>query len=291
MIENTATSEFKNNDGLPEYLYKYVSLEDIGIEQKHELKYKVINSKRERSLDILRTKSIWFASPDNFNDPYDCAPVFNFDGTAGQIRKFLCSEYIRRYPGLTRNQRKIKARNDYTAFSKSKDYLLDLSKKEQRYLMPILAVLSLSSLPDIFLMWSHYANNHKGICYRFNTTKSFFQCAERVDYSDERPAITPFQNDQFKTRKSLLTKALFWAYENEWRVIGHPGAPEEIPQKPGLASFPAGTLDGVIFGAETSASDRRDICEIISKLDEKIEIYNMSLDEKYYKLNMQRISS
>jgi len=95
-------------------------------------------------------------------------------------------------------------------------------------------------------MWSHYGDSHKGIALRFRSeeTNPFFGRAQEVSYQTERPVVNVFtdSSDDLMT-KSLLTKADFWSYEEEWRIIDHDTGP-------GLKQFEPDDLDGVIFGAK-----------------------------------------
>lgn len=119
------------------------------------------------------------------------------------------------------------------------------------------------------LMWSHYADSHKGfvIEYDFNTyINTCLNCNKAcpnrhsealypVRYSYERfdaTALliysanlflmkqfvqdgTPVLDDQFVVHKALLNKSTNWSYEKEWRLISlsdNPKCTEQIKLKP-----------------------------------------------------------
>lgn len=64
------------------------------------------------------------------------------------------------------------------------------------------------------LLWSHYANNHKGICLGFDLLRSEVQC---VVYKRKRPRLQP-DADPAQVRDLLLrTKFIGWKYEQECR--------------------------------------------------------------------------
>lgn len=85
-------------------------------------------------------------------------------------------------------------------------------------------IISFTTEDKNILMWSHYADSHKGMVIGFDASHSFF-CNPKpydsytgklheVDYSKERP------HDIMNNAKSLFTtKAEDWAYENEYRLI------------------------------------------------------------------------
>ncbi|APV50631.1 hypothetical protein BWI17_13595 [Betaproteobacteria bacterium GR16-43] len=70
------------------------------------------------------------------------------------------------------------------------------------------------------LLWAHYASGHSGVCLEFDATQEPFRNAVRVEYEQDYP--TPdFANgnvDQL-ARIGLLTKAAWWEYEKEFRLI------------------------------------------------------------------------
>lgn len=71
------------------------------------------------------------------------------------------------------------------------------------------------------LLWSHYADKHMGICVHLNHKALPFAAAARVDYDKDFPIVTyPLHDDLSRLmRKSVLTKANYWDYEQEYRLF------------------------------------------------------------------------
>ncbi len=123
-------------------------------------------------------------------------------------------------------------------------------------------MLSLSAKPDRVLMWSHYAASHAGICLRFSRAEwAFpFRAAQRVAYCAERPVVNPVLDDaETIVSKFVLSKADFWAYEEEWRVMSHPGSPVNPGGGHGLITYEPRALDGIILGARISDADAAEV--------------------------------
>ena len=98
-----------------------------------------------------------------------------------------------------------------------------------------LAVLCFTSKADNILMWSHYANNHEGICIEFDKNADFFNgqfnitnisekndpnigVLREVEYTIDRPCYASpieLENDT----ASWFVKAKDWAYEEEQRLL------------------------------------------------------------------------
>mgnify|MGYP001813079996 FL=1 len=132
-------------------------------------------------------------------------------------------------------------------------------------------VFSLATDPANILMWSHYSDDHAGICIEFDTESQpgAFPNLHPVRYSEESPVIEkrfanilmnlkdkdPSMDEGFLARLArddvdaewtdheirvwFLTKSLLWAYEREWRSV--------VPG-PGLKKIPAATISGVVLG-------------------------------------------
>lgn len=65
------------------------------------------------------------------------------------------------------------------------------------------------------VLWSHYAEKHKGICLGFDLKRDEF--AQKVLYPKVRPRF-PDIPDEKTMATLLLCKAPGWAYEKEWRL-------------------------------------------------------------------------
>jgi hypothetical protein len=95
-------------------------------------------------------------------------------------------------------------------------------------------VTCFSERNDSILMWSHYADQHQGICLQYN----FTDC-EEIRYLIQ-PAYYSETVFQLSTMEDLnatshimssLHKAKDWAYEKEWRLTGLPKDDGKVPAK------------------------------------------------------------
>ena len=97
-----------------------------------------------------------------------------------------------------------------------------------------MGVVCLSEVCDSILMWSHYAENHKGVCFEFiraedNALGDSESCSP-VKYDRHYPIIDLGQmllKQDGETFESMMkTKSGDWAYEKEWRLITEEGDQE-----------------------------------------------------------------
>jgi hypothetical protein len=116
---------------------------------------------------------------------------------------------------------------------------------------PLLALESTLFVNDLTAsMWTRYADEHRGLCLRFETSADF-GVPFNVTYSDD-PVRLNFPPDQSTPQRGLdlmLTKMSRWAEEEEWRII-------DINNGPGLHTFAPDLLSGVIFGARMPDAQR-----------------------------------
>ncbi|MEZ2332749.1 DUF2971 domain-containing protein [Mesorhizobium sp. RCC_202] len=149
---------------------------------------------------------------------------------------------------------------------------LPKNRKEILAELSPIKILSLTSSPDIGLMWSHYANSHKGIVIRFRSIPEIdgmFGMAKPIFYSDIRPSlltedylINSFSgqdstNTREITNSIIYTKMNYWSYEKEWRISLGNGRNKDAPFED--LPFGINEIDGIIFGPRTSGTDRVEI--------------------------------
>lgn len=113
-------------------------------------------------------------------------------------------------------------------------------------------VLSLAESNDNILMWSHYADLHRGICIEFDTSipGTIFSKAKKVLYVNKFNdfVLKSDKEREVATHISSFTKSKLWKYEDEWRIL---------EQEEGCYSFPAECITGVILGCRISEDHKR----------------------------------
>ncbi len=107
------------------------------------------------------------------------------------------------------------------------------------------------------LLWSHYSDSHRGFCLKFDASTDIFGPAMKVMYQKEYPSIDIAElDDDLHLRLSVLTKAQFWAYEREYRLVSmEPNQPWALAVNDHVFHFPADLLTGVIFGCQMPQAD------------------------------------
>lgn len=215
-----------------------------------------------RSLSILSTGKAWYAKPKSFNDPFDCGVDIcedNSDDTkqiliTSMENQGLSSEMI---AGCLQNA--LTATGALTQTGKD---IIGRMKAGIHQNRDNVGILSLSLTPENILMWSHYADQHKGMCIEFEVP--VYPSLHEVTYPPKAPRFSLydiFVNGQAGESLSLLkTKHEDWRYEKEYRQI--------VENGDNLYDIP-GPITGVVFGLRTSAADESMVRKVAIGLDDE----------------------
>jgi len=210
---------------------------------------------RFRGINVNLIKSLvnsklYFARPETLNDPLDC-------------RLDLRQSFVRAASSATETRRRKFLES---ALNHGGKFLHEWQVQFQNF---GIASFSLGMLePQSTLMWSHYADEHRGVCLLYRFPESFLLDSahqvfgvDKVSYADNRLTNwlaheAPLEMGQFikeLVKIYLTAKNPAWAYEHEVRIIR---------SEFGLLDIPRGYLEQVCFGLRTSQAD----IDLVTKL-------------------------
>jgi hypothetical protein len=187
-------------------------------------KYQTIDT---LSLGNLAKRKVWLASPKTLNDPFEFRLQRNGAPRGTQ-------QLLRQHPRRGTNSEEILVVEAVTEFQKQLDRF---------------GIACFTQSPDNIQMWSHYGDQHRGMCLGFaGSTPLDPGSLHCVRYSEIYPEMTfdPLWHIEGLGR-ILVTKHAGWSYEREVRMINVEGAR--------LVDYPA-PLTLVIFGFRTTPSDQ-----------------------------------
>ena len=200
-------------------------------------KYKAWDKYAKR---IITHQELYFASPKDFNDIFDC----QVHGTMS-IYQFAKKPFI-----ITGDGKIINHPNPCA--------LLDWSTKRN---IDTCGVCCFSKSYDSILMWAHYADYNRGVCFRFDLDKIKINIGfADIKYMKNKP-IYDYTNPNEDKSKWFLYKNRVWKYEREIRGLIFPPHPirNERYRK---VKFPKEALKEIIFGANYLDKNTHD--EVIS---------------------------
>lgn len=229
------------------WIEDYINLLLAGFNQQaDELKQKYIPSSLYKyrflntyTLNCLQRSAIWMSPANKLNDPFESALFFNDREIVKSFFKQKdFAEQFRFHYGCDITKAEIDlilssddSETKFQAICKEKNIKRDFSntvifrdKIQQDYIdkhRAYIRICSLSERNDSLLMWSHYADSHRGISieYDFSNNKELSTYLEPAYYTDKIFNMTPYlSTKKVSTKVVSITKALDWQYEKEWRI-------------------------------------------------------------------------
>lgn len=210
-----------------------------------------------RSLEMLIKREVYFASPDQLNDPYDCRlnirdALSAAIDKAAEVRNQALEEHLKRF-------RKM-------------DPLYD---KMQAQIQGA-GVFSLARSPKNVLMWSHYGADHRGFAAGFQLSEKF-----TTHHNDEQiigaaeafyAEVNPFSKffEQFSPRTNESDGTDFWTsiLEIGLRAKGDPWAYEEevrvLRKTPGPVRYAPAELTEIVFGMNMPYAQQATLRQVLA---------------------------
>lgn len=232
-------------------------------------------------LDCLENNKLHLSSPNDFNDPYDSAFSLNvsefFESNISKLAKY--------YGAATH---KYVSEEDIRYIFNQNPQMIDIaSGMYVNTARDILRVCSFSTSYKSILMWSHYANQHKGVCFKYEFEKSdaknLTDCIYPVIYTDKIfDIISNLHNLPCKYQLCSLIKSTIWKYEQEWRFtfqFSALGAPSTLPMPLPKAIY---------LGTLIDKSFKEKIINVSKK--KGIPIYQMNMNRQEFKLSTELIN-
>ena len=262
-------------------------------------KYRPFDS---RTLDMLVSDELFFADPSTFNDPLDSQPSLEIDLEVAELEKIL-GEFVERrvtaemsaaasaikYRGpktkahIARHSRRQaeKLLADISYHATNPEYQIDdphavllgadieveLLRQYHR------GIVSLAERANCPLMWSHYGDQHHGVCIGYSVPRDTVADVQKVKYRGSRlvkasqVAAMLAGDDAVRDRIDaavLLLKAGSWRYEQEWRLIG----------KWGLQDSPL-ELKEVVFGMRCKPSVKYAVVKALEDRSARVKFYEV----------------
>ena len=114
-------------------------------------------------IENLKHNQIYFNNPSKYNDPFDSKI---YDNGSGCTEKEWIKDCMNAHPGISRDTAAdALVYNIEEGRLHRKGELITVDKSYTENSGPLACCFSKEC--DNILMWSHYANHHKGICLRF----------------------------------------------------------------------------------------------------------------------------
>ncbi len=236
--------------------------------------------------DILLKDKIWYSTMPSYNDPFE--GIVQVD--KGINRASLLGHTIHQYlkDGHTVSETLEIVKRDYldATGNITEDVLNRIASVCEQFCESNnkLGVLALSESPLSILMWSHYADEHKGMCIGFSretgNALSDDEICLPVNYSEIYPHPTVgdlLRADDSATRATVRTKAIDWSYEKEWRLMH---------ERSGLWPLP-GPIKSIILGCRWDDKLTADVRKAVE--NKHVEIFKAKIVKGEFRLEAEPI--
>lgn len=135
------------------------------------------------------------------------------------------------------------------------------------------------------VLWSHYADKHRGICLAFEVPDQFLNeityAPARLEIDFELEAKNPGGVSHQTVQKLLTTKFADWQYENEVRMFVRP---EEVVHDSGLQFYPFGddlALRAVYLGPRCTVTPN-EVRDAFRSEEQRVKVHATRLAFKSY---------
>ena len=212
----------------------------------------------ERALEILLNSSIFYNSCKNFNDPFELTEALlgvDYNEAHEEAKKIALS------------QATFESQEELTQLTEELDKLKEQNCEELKQFFENtknkLGIFCASKTFLNTLMWSHYANSHKGVCLGFyikptieETKYSYLSVAykERIK-SVPFSFINPSEN-HFPLIYWMNVKSKVWEYENEIRVINF--------KQNGVLPLDNMEIKEIFYGVGLTQSEKQNLDNILA---------------------------
>lgn len=275
-----------NPEDLPERLYKFRVLG-------------ILHHKR-----MLTHNELFFTSPRQFNDPFDSTIPVRYDvGTREEIIKYWSQYLAITRPELSPAQVEREAEKIYESGNFRLPQSIETIGKiitDRAY--KDFGVFSLSAHYTNILLWSHYADKHRGFCVEFDSRRLYLFCIKylkdlesqsrrglqsiifrNVTYTDKYPVLNAYRMELPEWNTRLLTKSNDWGYEQEYRIVWFYGADKKLIVDNGIISK-------VILGCQMSDPDREEIISIFKSRSDRIPLFQAKKKIDSFGLDFEYLS-
>ena len=211
-------------------------------------------------VNLLANGSLKFSKPSEFNDPFDCLPTVVWEAPVGALPHFVADQ---------------------------------MHRGTQNALSQYIGISCFTPHPDKMLMWSHYGDQHRGICIGFDSDElkknviknseghALFSDFRKVEYTNCRP--------KHGDENSIYKKSLEWQYEDEYRLVTtcRPGTPE---WGPGVWNVPVSSIKEVILGARMAPEWEARVTEYVSSKNPDVTLKKAAIHSHHFEMIIDNLS-
>lgn len=260
-------------------LYKYISIEcDID---------GILNDISKKKINDIYHGKYWFSKIKKLNDPFDSRVNLRYPYDLNEIIEIINSlnheetEYLIQEGKFNKCKSKEELINliqnltsDNSIETIIKLIIRELFQVLINYRQENIGIVCFTdSGYDNILFWSHYANNHSGLCLEIEVKDS--NLVRYIDYVDNQSivsiydALKGYSDNETIQKQLFFTKSFHWKHESEFRIIS-----EHNDESAKLDKL---SINRIFLGCNMNSSVKDYINEKLSKYN----IVNLQIGSNY----------
>ena len=277
-------------------------------------KYREFNA---QPLEMIVSDNLYYADPSTFNDPMDSRPSLDADLEEDELIETLMTLVEQRTTEETRDamqaigakgpraKEHIERRSRAEAVRRIAHIEYDATQPDfdpDEHKRSLLVhdiqvellrryekgVVALAARDDCPLMWSHYGNQHRGICIGYSVPANAAADVHQMVYGGSTLVKASMvagmlAGDEAARREVdkavLLRKAESWGYEQEWRLIGRRGVQSS-----------ALDLKEIVFGLKCELAAKYITMKVLEDRDRPVKFYEMREESGTFKLRKDEMA-
>lgn len=263
------------------------------------------------SLTMLLRNYVFFADPTTFNDPLDTSPTLEPDLNNKELENIFSQLMSQRLtaerdaaaknffprdqssPNLIREiaNKKIEQKLNNLRYSASDpsyetsnplQFILANSIQKELLLRYNKGIFSVAEDPECPLMWSHYGDQHRGICIGYSIENATSNIVRKVSYDDCRSVTASDVKSMLRNEDGaqdkvdnavIFKKAKPWEYEREWRMLGSRGE-----------NFSPLDVEEIVFGMRCDFSVIYTVVKALEDRDQPVNFFEIR--EKHHSFSL-----
>jgi len=223
------------------------------------------------SLMNFKKQSIYFGSPVQFNDPYDCTITARILDPTPEGLERLRLHYVKLAAEREnlKGMRRLESATEEVLRKLLKSMAEGIFEAHKKRFLTTYGVSCFSEVNDDLLMWAHYSDGYRGFCLEFRTDYEPFTMLRQVNYVDHIPELDVVALICDEDIEDLIdvycTKSAAWAYEREWRGIE--------TEREMFVSYVPEALKAVYFGPKIDTQTVELFCLILACQNPDVELW------------------
>lgn len=261
-------------------------------------------------VDVLEKLEIRFSPLLSLNDPFESQPLIDIKNKIDEVLQQQLENLDEIWDKTTIEEktpenRKLLEEKRYEVIANAENITnpFSLGRKLIDFLNDRFGVLCLSRTEDSLLMWSHYADQGRGLVIGFDDQHDFFKQPTLsgrltkpmpVIYTNKRSKVIPNEEKYFE--KLFCEKPRDWAYEEEERLFRlylnkKDGIGKDIYGMEIILSYlPKDAIKAVFIGYNSTEETKKKIFAAIKQHNITCSLFQSRVSLNEYKIEFDEIT-